>query len=79
MVGCSETASDMTDAELRDALIETLTEDGTTTETDAACITDGLFEAVERDQLNRMADAQTADELTEEDLDALFDVMFGCI
>ena len=76
---CSESAADMSDGELREALIETLTEDGSVTTADATCITDGLFESVERDQLNRMADAQTADELTEEDLDVLFDVMLGCV
>lgn len=76
---CSADAESMTDEELRTELIEVLTEDGTVTDSQATCVVDGLFEQGDRDQINRMANAQEADEITDGDMELLTDVMLGCL
>ncbi|NOX29690.1 MAG: hypothetical protein GXP35_06540 [Actinobacteria bacterium] len=78
-VGCSTNAEDLTDEELRTELIEALTEDDTLTDDVAACVVDGLFDNADRDQLNRMANADEDDGLPEEDTELLFSVMFDCL
>jgi hypothetical protein len=75
---CSQKAEDLTDAELRDAIVETLTEDDTLTAAVASCVVDGLFDQAPRAQINHMANAETADELDEEDMALLIDLLIGC-
>ncbi len=77
--GCSENAEDMSDGELRTRLIEVLTEDGSLTSEQATCVVDGLFEQAPRDQINRMANAETEDELTEEDTNLMIEVVLTCL
>lgn len=77
--GCSESASDLSDSELRDALRETLTEDGTFTDAEANCVIDYLFDNTTRDELNRISDAQTAEELSDADVDLVTDAVFECL
>lgn len=76
--GCYKSAEDFSDEELREELIEVLTESGITAE-QANCVTDGLFEqAADRDQINRIANADDADDLSEADNDLLIDVIISC-
>jgi hypothetical protein len=42
---CSESAEDLTDAELRDRLVEVLTEDDTLTSVQANCVVDILIDS----------------------------------
>ncbi len=77
--GCSQSASEMSDEELRDELIKVLTEDDTLDQATAECVTDGLFGSVDRDELNRLADADDADEFSDEDMDLLTDILIGCL
>lgn len=76
---CSQSASDLSDAELRDALVDVLTEDDSLTQTEASCVVDSLFENTDRDQLNRMADADTPEELEDGDIEVLTTALFDCI
>ena len=77
---CSDKAEDMTDAELRTALQEVLTDSaGTITAEQASCIVDGLFEKAPRDQINRMANAKDDGDFESEDEELLVDVAISCI
>ena len=76
---CSQDAEDLSDEELRSELIEVLSDGDTITDEQASCVVDGLFDQAPRDQINRMANADTADEITAEDQELLFDVLIGCI
>lgn len=78
--GCGANAESMSDEELRTELVAVLTEDGTITDAQATCVVDGLFEqAKDRDQINRMANAQEADDISAEDTELLTTVMFSCL
>lgn len=80
IAGCSSSAEDMTDEELRDELIETFTSgDDALTNEQATCIADELFARVDRDELNRLADADSAEEFTEEDTSLMIEIAFDCI
>ena len=76
---CSQSASELSDGELRDALMDTLTEDDTIDATQAGCVVDYLFDNTDRDQLNRMADAQTESDFEADDMTVLTDAVFECL
>ena len=77
---CSESAEDLSDSELREALVDALTEDGSPIDAGTAdCIVDGLFDNADRDQINRMANAETANDFGDGDMDLLQDVMLDCL
>ncbi|MCP3933831.1 MAG: hypothetical protein GY708_00510 [Actinomycetia bacterium] len=77
--GCSESASDMSDEELRESLVETLSEDDTLDQATAECVADGLFAAVDRDELNRLADADDVDDFSDTDMEMLTGILIGCL
>ena len=76
---CSQSAAEMSDAELRDALMDTLTSDDTFSATEAGCVVDYLFDNTNRDQLNRMADAQDDADFQDQDVTVLTDAVFECL
>ena len=76
---CTQSASELSDGELRDALMDTLTSDDTFDATEAGCVVDYLFDNTDRDQLNRMADAQNDSDFEEEDVTVLTDAVFECL
>lgn len=79
VAGCSESASDLSDDELREELVRVMTEDGGIPTEQAGCIADTLFEDAPRDQINRLADAENLEDLSQEDSDVLFAVISGCL
>lgn len=80
VAGCSSSAEDLSDEELRDQLIETFTSgDDALSDEQATCIADQLFERAERDELNRLADADDVNDFTEEDTALMIEIAFDCI
>jgi hypothetical protein len=79
LAACSDSVDEMSDAELREALIDNLSDIDDVSSEQVTCIVDGLFEQTDREQLNRMAAAETADEIPDEDIEVLTSVMFGCL
>ncbi len=79
LAACSDSVEEMSDAELREALIDNLSDIDDVSGEQVTCIVDGLFEQTDREQLNRMAAAETADEIPDEDIEVLTTVMFGCL
>jgi len=77
--GCSESAEDFSDEELREELVKVLTADAGITDTQATCVVDGIFDkSSDRDQINRISNAQDPGDLSEEDSAVLFDAILGC-
>ncbi len=76
---CGERAEDYSDAELHDRLVEVLSEDGTLTRAQADCTVTGLFDSLERDELDDVANAQTESDLTPEQTQLLTQILFSCL
>lgn len=76
---CSESAEDLSDEELRTELIDVLTEDGTLTDEQASCSVDFLFDNLDRDTLNDVANAQQADEISEDAFAVVQEAFIGCL
>lgn len=78
LAACGEDAEDFTDEELRTKLIEVLTEDGGTEEATAECTIDYLFDNLERNDINQLANAQELEDASEEQIDTLTDGLIEC-
>jgi alpha-L-fucosidase len=76
---CGERAEDYSDTELHDRLVEVLSEDGTLTTEQADCTVTGLFDNLERDELDDVANAQTESDLTPEQTQLLTQILFSCL
>ena len=78
LAACSEDAEDFSDEELRTELINVLTEDGSTDQATAECTIDYLFDNLERDDINQLANAQEIDDASQEQIDTLTDGLIEC-
>lgn len=76
---CAQSAEGLSDEELRSELVTVLTEDGIFDSATAECTIDSLFENLDRDSLNQLANAQTEDEVTPEQVAALTDAVNTCV
>ena len=74
---CSSGAADLSDGELRDALVAQLAAiELPSPQVD--CIVDFLFTNTTRDELNALADAPSSDDLDQAQVDVLTDAVFEC-
>jgi hypothetical protein len=78
LTACGENAEDFTDEELRERLVEVLTEDGGTEPEIAECTIDYLFDNLERDDINQLANAQNIEDASEEQVETLTDGLIDC-
>lgn len=75
---CSEDAEDFSDEELRERLIELIQSDEVD-EATATCTIDYLFDNLSREDINQLANAETAEEASEEQVDVLVDGVTQCV
>jgi hypothetical protein len=81
LTACGENAEDFTDEELRTRLVELLTEDDGPLEGDQAtaeCTIGYLFDNLERDDINQLANAQNPEDASEEQIGVLTDGLIEC-
>jgi hypothetical protein len=81
LAACGEDDEDFTDEELRTRLVEVLTEDGGPLADDQAtaeCAIDHLFDNLERDDINQLANAQNSEDASEEQIGVLTDGLIDC-
>jgi len=76
---CSTNVADLSDDELRETLVEVLSEGDALEADTAACVVDELFENTDRDQLNQIAEAEDVTDLTQGDQDIVTDAVITCI
>jgi len=76
---CSTSVADLTDDELRDTLVEVFTAGGALEAGTAACVADELFEATDRDELNRIAEASDVTDMTQAEQDIVTDAVIACL
>lgn len=77
LAACSEDAEDLSDEELRTELVRVLEE--ADTEPDVAqCTVDYLFDNLERDDINQLANADVIEDASQEQVDTLTDGLIEC-
>jgi len=76
---CATAVADMSNEELRDTLVEVLTEGDALDSETAVCVVDEMFANTSRSELNRIASAEDVTDMSQEEQDVVTDAVIACL